>query len=266
MGSLPRFRAIVRQLPFAIVCTLIAWPIVLWLVHVGDPEGAVALARGTASGAWSVLWWSGGALLVACVVFPPALAWLRLAWHDTWIGLTSDASALARAQAELRHFETPARQLEVGRLARLRRQWQLAATHLERAVELDGSQANAWHQLGLVRFVHMQWPAAAAAFERAEELDPGHAFGDALLHLGRVRFLTGEASALATLLVHQRRHGGGKKSHVWLADAQRAAGDAAGAIVSLRHAAARGERRLSAEENWYRAVARVRLWGKGGRA
>ena len=36
------------------------------------------------------------------------------------------------------------------------------------------------------------------------------------------------------------------------------------ALIALRQAAAPPRQRLTAEENWFRARARVRLWGKGG--
>ena len=111
-----------------------------------------------------------------------------------------------------------------------------------------------------------QWQRAAAAFHAAEQLDPGHAFGDALLHLGRCLHQLGDATALATLRAHQQRHGGGPRSHVWFADALLRAGDHTAGVTALREAAAPPKQRLTAEENWFRAIARVRLWGKRGPA
>jgi hypothetical protein len=115
-------------------------------------------------------------------------------------------------------------------------------------------------------FSQHAWQAAANAFLRAETLDPGHAFGDALLHHGRALHELGDARALEVLRAHQQRHGGGPRSHLWLADALLRAGERDAGLAALREAAAPPRTRLTAEENWFRALARVRLWGKGGRA
>lgn len=264
-GLPPPVRTALRQLPLGLVWLAAAWPVGLWLLHLRDPELAVVVARGTARGLWAAAAWGLGAALLLCLVFPPAPAWLRRAWHRTWQELALDRAPLQRALTELKHFATAARHAEVGRLARLRRQHELAATHFAAAVALDDGMASAWHQLGLAHFAMHRWQPAAAAFAKAEALDPGHAFGDALLHLGRARHELGDPDALAILQQHARQHGGGARSQLWLADALRAAGEPAAAREALRQAAAPPRHRLSAEDNWFRALARVRLWGKGGR-
>ncbi len=267
MTALPlRAQASLRQLPLALVWLAAAFPPALWLVHAADPELAVRIAQGTGRALWTGAWTGLGVLAIAFVLFPPVPAWLRRAGSRTWLALTMDQGPLYKALSELRHFETGARHAEIGRLLRLRRQNEAALQHLRAAVELDPNVASAWHQFGLVAFAQHEWQAAATAFEHAEALDPGHAFGDAALHLGRCLYQLGDARALAVLQAHQQRHGGGPRSHLWLADALERAGDRAGATAALREAAAPPRQRLTAEENWFRALARVRLWGKQGQA
>jgi len=259
-----RARASLRHVPLLLVWLCAAFPVVLWLVHAADPELAVRIAHGTGRALTTCAWVLGGTIAVALLLFPPAAAWLRRAGSRTWLALTMDHGPLNRAISELRHFETGARHAEIGRLLRLRRQTEAAWQHLSRAVEMDPGVASAWHQLGLVAFAQHEWQLAANAFDRAEALEPGHAFGDAALHLGRCLYELGDARALDVLRAHQQRHGGGPRSHLWLADALQRAGDTAGAIAALHEAAAPPRTRLTAEENWFRALARVRLWRKRG--
>lgn len=253
-----------RSLPLVAVFGLAAWPFVLWLLHLRDPELAVRTAQVAgavvANGTFGLL--ATGALV--CLLYPPAPAWLRLAGSQTMLALTSNRAPLQKALADLQHFESAARHLDVGRLALQRGETHLANLHLLRALELDPTIANAHHLHGLLCFRAGHWAPAADAFRRARQIDPGHAFGDALLHEGRCRFLGGDvAGALDLLREHERKHGGGRKSHLWLAEALQASGDPAGATAACQFAAAPpGKQRLTAEENWFRARARVRLWGR----
>ena len=265
-GMQPTVRAVCRQLPLAAVWLVATWPVFLWLVHSTDPELAVTIAQRTGRVLTTSAWWSLGVFAVLLAVFPPAPAWLRRAGSRSWLAVTMDQGPLHKAFAELQHFETAVRHAEIGRLLRIRRQNTQAAQHLARAVQLDDGIPSAWHQLGLVLFSQHEWQYAANAFHRAETLDPGHAFGDALLHLGRALHELGDGNALPTLQTHQLRHGGGPRSQLWLAEALQRAGDHAGALAALQQAAAPPRLRLNAEENWFRALARVRLWGKAGRA
>jgi tetratricopeptide (TPR) repeat protein len=264
-GVTLRLQSMARHLPLLLVCLGAAFPAVLWLVYVSDPELAVRIAQGTRAALWTGAWTLLGVLGMALLLYPPAPAWLRRAGSRTWIALTIDQAPLYKAVSELRHFETGTRHAEIGRLLRLRRQNEAALRHLSRAVELDPTVVSAWHQFGLVAFAQHEWKVAATAFDRAESLEPGHAFGDAQLYLGRCLYEIGDARALDVLRAHQQRHGGGPRSHLWLADALQRAGDTAGAVAALHEAAAPPRTRLTAEENWFRALARVRLWGKRGR-
>jgi tetratricopeptide (TPR) repeat protein len=263
----PTAARVLRTLPLAIVWFAAAWPLVLWLLNLQDPELAVRTSLEARRVATQVLLGTGVGLAVLCLLYPPAPAGIRLLWSRTMLTLTSDRAPLTRALAELKHFESAARHLEVGRLALLRNQLALAEVHLVRALELDGSIAGAHHQMGLLRFRRRQWREATVAFLSALQLDPDHAFGDSLLHAGRGAFLLGDTDAATRMLRdHERRHGGSRKSHFWLADALKASGEHTAARTALRYAAEPSKQRLTAEENWYRARARVRLWGRGGSA
>lgn len=264
--TVPASRRLLSTLPLLLIWGAALWPLLLWLLTAQDPEAAVRVKQVTGG---VVLWTGLTAAAVGAVfalLFPPFPAWIRLLLSRLRVSFASDRGPLLKALAELQHFESATRHLEIGRLALSRSDLQLAATHLSRAVELDDTIAGAHHQLGLLLLRVGQVPAAAAAFERAERLDAGHAFGESLLHLGRCALLLGDAPAAARLLEeHRKRHGGSRKSHYWLGKARQATGEDDAAIEAMRYAAAPAERRLTAEENWFRALARVWLWRWGRR-
>ncbi len=248
------------------VWLLAAVPVGLWLLHRSDPEAAVVLAQRAGTWALRALAGAGALLFVGALLFPPVPAWFRLRWHDLRLALGSDRGPLLRALGELQHFASAQRHFEVGRLALLRREWALAVPHLEQAIALEPTMAAAHHGAGTALFRYGQLAHAAAAFARAEQLDPGHAFGDALLHYGRCLDLLGQHDeAVRVLDAHAARHGGNCKSHYWLGQALAAAGDTARARAAFAAAAAPPDQALTAEQNWFRALARVRLW-RGGTA
>lgn len=248
-------------------CWLVAvWPMLLWLLAHSEPELAVRMAQIATRVA--IRGGIGAAIVIGIglLLFPPFPAWVRLALHRMRLSFANDRSPLLKAIAELQHFESAQRHLEAGRLALVRSELPLAATHLARAVELDPGVASANYQFGLLLFRVGRVDIAQQAFERAEALDRGHAFGSALLEAGRCALLAGDGPAAVRLLEqHQREHGGGRKSHYWLGKARAANGDHGGAIEAMRFAAAPVTQRLVAEENWFRALARVWLW-RGRRA
>lgn len=249
-----------HRIALAATWLVAAFPIALYLVHREDPELAVRVAQGTAT--WTTRTLLAASLLgVAALLYPPVPAWLRLRWNELWLTSTSDRAPLLRALTELQHFASAQRHFEVGRLALLRRDFPLALQHLQQAIVLDPEIAAAHHNLGLALFRVGQQIAAAPAFEHAERLDPGHAFGEALLLLARCHFVAGQyGQAVELLLRHQRAHGGSHRSHYWLGQALQQVGDHDGARAAFATAAAAPAARLSAEENWFRALARVRMW------
>jgi tetratricopeptide (TPR) repeat protein len=244
-----------------------AWPLVLWLVFLTSPVTAVQVEL--TAGLWLARAGSIAAVVtvLGLLMFPPFAAGLRLAGNKLRRTLTADRSAYMRALSELRHVETAARHLEVGRMALQMRELQAAAMHLSRALELEPTLVSARYQLAQLLLQIGRLPEARAHLQMVVEQDPGHAFGDALLQLGRCQHLLHDDRGAAELLQrHAREHGGSRKSHYWLAQSLAAIGDEAGARAALQVAAAPPERRLTPEEGWFRAWARVKLWRHGGRA
>lgn len=252
-----------RAATFALAAVWIAAavPVAAWFAARLDPEAAVRAAQ--VAERWMHRLGVGalGCGVLALVIWPPFPAWVRLSFHRVRVALTSNRDPLHRAIGELRHFESAARHLEVGRLALQLGDLQLAAPHLQRAAELDPGLAATHHQIGLLLFRIGALGSALDAFTRAESIDPGHAFGDALLFGGRCYHLLGdERNAVAVLREHQRRHGGGRRAGYWLGEALLGAGDGAAAAVAFADVAAPPLQKLTPEENWFRARARVRTW------
>lgn len=254
------------RLPLLAVWLLVAWPFVLWLVHRQDPIAAVELAIGAQIGLTWLGIGCGVALALACLLYPPLPAWLLFAGQTTWRRLGTAEAPLRRALGELASFESAARHLEVARLFHERGMFEQGAVHAHRSLELERNVASAWHLFGSCLMQLDRLEDAAQSFANAEQLDPGHAFGEALLRQGRCQFLLQRASALELLQQHERRHGGGARSHLWLAEALDRAGDRAAATAALRVAAAKPPQRTTGEERLARARARVRLWTRGGKA
>ncbi|MBX3464275.1 MAG: tetratricopeptide repeat protein [Planctomycetes bacterium] len=254
-------------LPLAALWTAAAVPFVLGAVHLADPELAVRLHQAGSAWARHALAALALAAAVALLLLPPARAGLRLAVAQAQRRLSTDRAPLARALGELQHFESPARHLEVGRLAVQCGETERALVHLRRALELDPRLPAAHHLAGRVLLRAGHLAQARQHFLAAEQLEPGHAFGDALLHAGRAAARLGRHDEAVRLLTeHQGRHGGSAQSQLWLGDALATAGDHAGARHAWRQAAAPPAGQASAEANWYRALARVRLWRHGGSA
>lgn len=253
------------RLVLGLVWAAALWPFAMWWLQRSDPELAVRCVQIAARVSRDLAIGTGGLGVLLLLAFPPARAAVRLLGERARLQFASDRGPLLKALGELQHFESAARHHEVGRLALSAGELRLALPHLLRAVELDPQIASAQFQLGRCLLRIGDLPRALAAFAAAEVLDPGHAFGDALLHQGRVHFLLGDArGARQVLEAHAQRHGGGSRSHVWLAEARDATGDREGGTAALRAAAAPPSQRTSAEEQWFRAVARVRLWRRGG--
>jgi tetratricopeptide (TPR) repeat protein len=253
--------------PLCLVWLAAGVPVALWLVHRSDPELAVRVAQ--VGGAWlgNGLLGLGAAAFVASLCYPPLPAGVRLLLHRAKLAWASDRGPLMRAAAELRNFESAQKHLEVGRLALQLGDLNLAGPHLLRAVELDRNLSAAHYQLARLLFRIGRLAAAEKAFANAEALEPGHAFGDALLHRGRCLDLLGDhAGAVGVLQKHAAQHGGNRRSQYWLAEALQASGDREGSLAAMRTAAAPTTTPLTAEENWFRARARVDLWRHGSRA
>ncbi|MBL8724238.1 MAG: tetratricopeptide repeat protein [Planctomycetes bacterium] len=252
-------RAALRHLPFALLLLVGLCPVLLYLWHQQDPESAVRLAHGIHRLLQQTLLATGLVLLGLLLLFPPARAGLRLCFAHLHRQFTTDRGPLLQALGELRHFASPQRHFEVGRLALAAGDLPLAAQHLDAAAAQTPDVAAVHYQYGRLLLRLGQPAAARGAFATAERLDPGHAFGDALLQHGRALWLLGqESAATAVFLSHRQRHGGSAQSLYWLGQALRRTGDAAAAHDAFAAAAtAPGPR--TAEADWYRAWARLQL-------
>lgn len=259
------------RLAFAAVPWSLAF-LVLAQVALGfvDPVAAVATwQRGTA-----IAWWILVRLLVLVAVllflYPPFPASLRYGLARFRSRLQADRGKFLIAKGELRHVETAARHYEVGRAAMAIDSPREAAPHLVRALELEPSLHGARYQLAIAALRLADPRAAEVHLAYVVSKDEGHAFGDALLMLGRSRQLQlKHEAARADYERHERAHGGNCRSHFWLGQVRRALGDAAGAREAFEVAAnPTAKQKRTAEENLFRARARVALWflPRGGKS
>jgi len=82
-------------------------------------------------------WWVVGGPVVLLLLYPPTIPFVRLQAGRVWRQLGTDGGPLFDGLARLRHLETHADHLLVGRMARHLGNHQLAREHLTRAHELD---------------------------------------------------------------------------------------------------------------------------------
>ena len=247
--------------PLAAIWAIALLPVLLWLVSQQAPQTAVAIANTARQIAMQTLLVVVVAAVVGLMVYPPLPAWLRRFKDRLRTSWSADRGPITRALSELQHFETAQKHFEVAKLAWIRSDYPLVGKHVGRSVELDATMPHAQHLLGLFSLRIGALPTALAAFTAAEQLDQGHAFGDAQLHLARAQHLTGQLEAsLQTYADYERNHGGSHRSHYWHGEALLAAGQAEAAALAFQAAAADPKMRLTSEENWFRARARVRCW------
>jgi len=253
-------------LPLAAVWACALLPVVLYLLYLKAPEQAVGLAISIRSLLLQALVALVVTATIGLTLYPPLPAWLRRSIDRTRTAWTTDRSLLTRALSELKHFETAQKHYEIARVAWTLGDEPLAGPHLRRSTELDPTLAYAQHLFGQYLLRVGSLPEARHAFEAAEQLDKGHAFGDALLHAAHLQHLTGDTTkALQTFEQHAQDHGASPRSNFWRANALLAAGQDEAAARCLVAAAADPKTRLTAEENWFRALARVRCWGIRGK-
>ena len=252
-------------LPLAAAWICAAVPAGFYLLGLGDPNLPVAIAihgKSVLAQASLVL---GATLLLGLVAFPPLPAWLRRFVDRTKTAWSTDSSLLARALSELKHFETAQKHYEAARIAWTLADERTAGQHLMRSVELDPTLPHAQHLFGQYLPRSRALPAPRRAFEAAERLDPGHAFGETLLYVAHLPHPSGDAqTACETFEQHAREHGASPRSSFWRAEALLGAGDRDAAALCFVAAAKDPKVRLTAEENWFRAKARVRCWSIRG--
>ena len=248
-------------LPLAAIWTAALLPVVFYGLYQSHPEAAVVVAlQAKQLGLWMFML-AISATACGIVFYPPLPAWLRRLFDRTRTKWSADRAPLLRALSELEHFETAQKHFEVAKLAWIRCDYELTGMHIRRSVEIDPSLPAAQYLLGQFALRSDARTEALSAFTAAEQLDTGHAFGSAQLHKAHLQHLTGNLSgSLQTFASYFREHGSSHRSNYWHAEALLDAGQSQAAAAAFQTAAAAPEIRLSPEENWFRARARVRCW------
>ena len=259
-----------RRLGLGLLWVIGLWPLLLLLLFYSlGPMATLQLQIALES-------WGGqlGLILlviggIGLLVYPPFPAGVRLLVSRTLSRMNTDREPLLRAQSDLRNFESAARHLEAGRAAVNTGSPEIAIPHLVRSLELEPNQPAAMHKLGEALLELGQAKAAIGPLSRTVELAPDQGFGSAMLLLGRAYMRADQLQNAAEVLArHAREHGGSRKSLYWRGLCLRRSGDEAGAREVFTEAATppvEGSK-LTAEEGWYRACARVALWGRGGKS
>lgn len=251
-------------IPLGVVWVIALLPVGFYVLHLSNPQAAVSLSTMAKELALQALLVAAVAAIAGFLLYPPLPAWVRRYLDRTRTKWSADRAPMARAIAELQHFETAQKHFEIAKLAWIRSDYVLVAVHAQRSVELDGTLPAAQHLLGLISLRTNALAEALQAFTAAERLDPGHAFGDALLHVAHVQQLLGDLNAsLASFKQFERAHGNNHRSNFWHGDALFAAGKSDDAAKAFHAAAADPKAKLTPEENWFRARARVRCWRIG---
>lgn len=203
---------------------------------------------------------------VLLVLYPPFLPFLRLRAGETWRRLGTDRGPLYDGIARLRHLETHADRLSVGRIARQLGDIPLAVENLRRAFELEPEHVAGRYQFALLLIDVGNYPDAAKLLETVVRDDEKHAFGDALFQLGRTLFrIHKDKDALPYIRKHQDLFPGSRQVHLLAARVLAGLGQMEEAREQLRDARSRpGEKeRLSPVETLARARARVVMLRKG---
>ena len=231
-------------------------------------EGVYAFYRGLRG---AQVWFGGvwGFLLLFAALpffYPPVIPYLRLRGTRAWRRLGSDRGPLYDGLAKLRHLETHADHLQVGRMARQLGDHKLALEHLGRAFTLDPTHVSGRYQFALLLGDLGRWGDATNLLGSVVDADESHAFGDALLRLGTALFrLHRDSEALTVLRRHQVLFPGNRQVHLLLARVLASLGDLDAARVDLQQAAKPPTQgvALSLEESLARARARVTVLKKG---
>ncbi len=206
-------------------------------------------------------------LTVLLLLYPPFLPFTRLQLAEIKRRLGTDHKPLYDGLYRLRHLETHADHLQVGRAARNLGQLPLALGHLSRAFEMDQTHLAGRYELGRVLCEISQFPPAVQLLETVTQEDEHYGYGDALRLLGQAYARTGALEpAVSTLRRQLALFPDNRQVQLLLAKMLSKLGDSEACIAELRKAA---RPRSKAEpfghaEQLARARARVALW-RGGR-
>jgi tetratricopeptide (TPR) repeat protein len=234
-------------------------PVGMIVWHGADPISPSQAARRAAAFAWDCAWYGAWAA-VLLLLYPPSLPFLRLRGRDLWRRLGTDRTPLYEGLARLRHLETHDDHLKVGRIALHLGELERAAEHLGRAHELDPSHLSGRFHLAMALTRTGRDEAAVDLLGSIVLADEKHAFGDALFHLGRIRYRRHQhAAAIEVLRRHQVLFPGHRAGALILARALAVTGatDAAVAALAVARRPVDHGAHLSLTEALARARARV---------
>jgi tetratricopeptide (TPR) repeat protein len=232
----------------------------------GSPQAVYATA--TIGGFWltRIGWIAVSVFVLGVIAYPPFLPFLRYRIRDSWKRLGTDKGPMFEGIARLRHLETHADRLLVGRIARQLGDTATAVENLGRAYELDPTHVAGRYQLALLLIEIGQRADAVNLLATVLQEDEKHAFGDALLHAGKNLFrLHRDAEALAALRRHQAVFPGSRQVHLLVARVLADTGQMAAAREELKLAARPpgDQEHMSLEENLARTQAKVTFLRKG---
>ena len=206
-------------------------------------------------------------ILLLLLLYPPFLPFVRLQLAGIKRRLGSDHKPLQDGLYRLRHLETHADHLQVGRAARNLDQLPLALVHLARAFDMDPTHLGGRYELGRVLCEVSRFKDAVTILESVIREDEQHGYGDALHLLGLAYARTGATEqAISTLRRQQTLFPHNRQVHLLLAKVLSNSGDTQASIAELEKAAQRRQKdeRFDHAEQLARAQARVALW-RGGR-
>ena len=240
----------------------------IYAVQLASPVETVELANRVGAVMARALQIGVLALVVAALLYPPFLPWVRLGFRRIRNRMSVDQGSMYRALEELRHLETAANHLVVARTMRNMGGLRGALAHAMRAVQMEPDGVAARFLLGSLLREAGQTQAAVEHLQAVVNKEPDHAFGEARVQLGIAQLQAGkDAEGLSVLEQHRAEFGGSRKTLYLIARARRTLGQSKEAREALLEAVSPGrdDERLTPEEELYRARARVGLWRTGGR-
>jgi tetratricopeptide (TPR) repeat protein len=259
-----------RGAAVAVLCALSGTALVLAVLAHASPALALQIVEPLGALLGSLATYAVPVVGLLLVAWPPFVPGLRLWLARMKDRMSVDQGPMLTAQDRLRHLETAPDHVTVG-LAQLRLgQATRAIPHFGRALALEPAHIAARFHLGRALLQVGALEEAKLALAEVVRTDPGHAFGRAMLELAEACERTGDDATADRILVdHERAHGPQRRAALARGRIALRRGDRETARAYLDQAAARpqaGSRRLTPDEAFDRARARVLRWRCGGGA
>ena len=159
-------------IPLGTVWVIALLPVGFYLLHLSNPQAAVSLSTAATELTLQALFVAAAAAIAGFLLYPPLPAWVRRYLDRTRTKWSADRAPMARAISELKHFETAQKHFEIAKLAWIRSDYALVATHAQRSVALDATLPSAQYLLGLIALQTDARPEALAAFQRCRATRP----------------------------------------------------------------------------------------------